>query len=491
VHIDANRSGRRWGERIKPVRCCRDWRVAIVAVMTDATAATPGRIFISYRRDETAYPAGWLYERLADHFGKSRIFKDVDSIQLGDDFVEVITSAVGSCDVLLALIGDQWLTITDEHGKRRLDDPEDFVRLEIEAALARDVRVVPILVEGATMPSADELPAGLAMLARRQALDLSPSRFDFDLGRLLKVLDRTVGEVNTPSTTESELADPSTTDAGGAADPDPPSLRAGTGTRPAVKDDAAPPSGPVPPADPTEPATKQRHRLSTRARVLAAVGVASAVIALVIVAIAASSNTDPPAEGVIYSDDFSDQAAEWTDANDDSTLGYYTDDAYRIHAEPRDEGGGELSSPRSAASVYPSAPSNIRIDVEARRILGGEPHAYGILCRLDGLNYYAMSAGEEFVSIEKYVGVEPYYFELAYEPVAYDVSATNQLQASCTSDDGESVHLEFSVNGSVVAEATDTDDPLSGGTVGLWVAMAPGASDATEAEFDNFVVTEL
>ena len=148
--------------------------------------AASGRIFISYRRDETAYPAGWLYERLADHFGRSRIFKDVDSIQLGDDFVEVITSAVGSCDVLLALIGDQWLTITDEHGRRRLDDPDDFVRLEIEAALARDVRVVPILVEGAKMPVADELPAGLAMLARRQALDLSPSQFDFDLGRLLK-----------------------------------------------------------------------------------------------------------------------------------------------------------------------------------------------------------------------------------------------------------------------------------------------------------------
>ncbi len=179
--------------------------------------AAPGRIFISYRRDETAYPAGWLYERLADHFGRSRIFKDVDSIQLGDDFVEVITSAVGSCDVLLALIGDQWLTITDEHGKRRLDDPDDFVRLEIEAALARDVRVVPILVEGAKMPVADELPPGLAMLARRQALDLSPSQFDFDLGRLLRVLDRTVGEVH-----DAGLAVPSTTAAGGVADPDAP-----------------------------------------------------------------------------------------------------------------------------------------------------------------------------------------------------------------------------------------------------------------------------
>src|SRR5688500_6019930 len=109
----------------------------------------PGRIFISYRREETAYPAGWLFDRLADEFGPGQIFKDADSIELGDDFVEVISTAVGSCDVLLALIGDEWVPITDAHGQRRLDDPDDFVRLEIEAALARKVRVIPILVDGA------------------------------------------------------------------------------------------------------------------------------------------------------------------------------------------------------------------------------------------------------------------------------------------------------------------------------------------------------
>jgi hypothetical protein len=75
--------------------------------MADTSPTAPGRIFISYRREETAYPAGWLYDRLADRFGASRIFKDIDSIELGDDFVEVITRAVGSCDVLLALIGNE------------------------------------------------------------------------------------------------------------------------------------------------------------------------------------------------------------------------------------------------------------------------------------------------------------------------------------------------------------------------------------------------
>jgi TIR domain/Kelch motif len=166
-----------------------------VGLMVDSASPSPARIFVSYRREETAYPAGWLYERLADRYGGGQVFTDVDSIELGDDFVEVITTAVGSCDVLLALVGDQWLTITGPDGRRRLDDPDDFVRLEIEAALTRNVRVIPILVDGARMPRADELPPSLAALVRRQALELSPSRFDFDLSRLVKVLDRTLAEV--------------------------------------------------------------------------------------------------------------------------------------------------------------------------------------------------------------------------------------------------------------------------------------------------------
>ena len=96
-------------------------------------------------------PAGYT-DRLADHYGGGQVFKDVDSIEVGDDFVEVINGAVGSCDVLLALIGEDWLSITDAHGRRRLDDPHDFVRLEIEAALARNVRVIPILVDGPGCP---------------------------------------------------------------------------------------------------------------------------------------------------------------------------------------------------------------------------------------------------------------------------------------------------------------------------------------------------
>jgi WD40 repeat protein len=174
--------------------------------MTASTGNIPARIFISYRREETAYPAGWLFDRLASHFGRDQIFKDVDSIEPGDDFVERITSAVGSCDVLLALIGDRWLTITNPDGQRRLDDPDDLVRLEIEAALTRNVRVIPILVDGARMPHANELPPSLAQLERRQALELSPSRFGSDTQRLLRVLDRTIAEAREQTRQEAEKA---------------------------------------------------------------------------------------------------------------------------------------------------------------------------------------------------------------------------------------------------------------------------------------------
>jgi outer membrane protein assembly factor BamB len=174
--------------------------------MTTSTGNVPGRIFMSYRREDTAFPAGWLYDRLASHFRRDQVFKDIDSIELGDDFIEVMTTAVGSCDVLLALIGGRWLTITGQDGRRRLDNPGDFVRLEIEVALARNVRVIPILVDGARMPGADELPSSLAKLTRRQALELSPNRFDTDIRRLLRVLDRTVADAQEQARQEADRA---------------------------------------------------------------------------------------------------------------------------------------------------------------------------------------------------------------------------------------------------------------------------------------------
>ena len=108
-----------------------------------------GRIFISYRRGDTSATAGRLFDRLEGRFGVGSVFMDVDTIEPGLDFVEVIGGAVGSCDVLLALIGARWLGAVDEHGRRRLDDPDDFVVLEITTALERGIRVIPVLVDGA------------------------------------------------------------------------------------------------------------------------------------------------------------------------------------------------------------------------------------------------------------------------------------------------------------------------------------------------------
>ncbi len=116
---------------------------------------------------------------------------DIDRVKPGEDFLQVIEEAVGSCETLLALIGRNWLTSSDEAG-RRLDNPNDFVRLEIAAALARNIRVIPVLVQGAPMPRPQDLPADLLPLARRHALELSDLRWKHDVGQLINALEKPV-----------------------------------------------------------------------------------------------------------------------------------------------------------------------------------------------------------------------------------------------------------------------------------------------------------
>lgn len=149
-------------------------------------AVGDGTVFINYRRDDTRWPAKTIYEELTRRIGPERVFKDVDNIELGENFVERITAAVSRCDVMLSLIGEDWLNSTDGMGRRRLDNPRDFVRLEIETALQRGVRVIPILVDGAEMPPADSLPESLRPLTERQAVSISPERVEID--RLVKAL---------------------------------------------------------------------------------------------------------------------------------------------------------------------------------------------------------------------------------------------------------------------------------------------------------------
>src|SRR3989442_141613 len=151
----------------------------------------PGaRVFVSYRRDDTAGDAGRLADALRVHFGEDAVFMDIVTIAPGGDFAEVIRKAINACDVLIALIGKAWLTAADEAGHRRLDDPHDFVRLEIQAGLERNIRLLPTLVQGATMPGADQLPVALAALASRSAIEISYNRWPYDVERLIESIEK-------------------------------------------------------------------------------------------------------------------------------------------------------------------------------------------------------------------------------------------------------------------------------------------------------------
>src|SRR5439155_19384686 len=133
--------------------------------------------------------AGRVADALVERFGRNSVFMDVDTIEPGVDFNEEIDRAIGQCDVLIALIGPRWLEAASARG-RRLDDPQDFVRVEIGKALDRNIRVIPTLVGGAEMTEADELPGDLVKLAKRNAVELTDKRFRSDLQALLEPLDR-------------------------------------------------------------------------------------------------------------------------------------------------------------------------------------------------------------------------------------------------------------------------------------------------------------
>jgi hypothetical protein len=156
---------------------------------TREQGSTPFRIFLSYRRTDTGGHAGRLYDALAGHFGPENVFMDIDAIDLGVDFVGVINRAVSSCDVVIALIGRQWLTAADADGRPRIQDPNDFVRLELESALTRDVFVIPTCVQGVDVPPANTLPAGLAPLAGRQGTELHDAAWRDDVNRLIRRLE--------------------------------------------------------------------------------------------------------------------------------------------------------------------------------------------------------------------------------------------------------------------------------------------------------------
>jgi hypothetical protein len=157
------------------------------------TAATSGKVFLSYRRADSAADANFIHDHLNARF-PNRVFRDVSTVEPGMDFVEAIDNAIRSSRILVALIGPQWLSVTDASGNRRLDNPQDFVRLEIASALKQSIAVLPVLLRGARMPGSRDLPADMAALSRRQALEVVDSHFDQDIERLVKLVERQLGE---------------------------------------------------------------------------------------------------------------------------------------------------------------------------------------------------------------------------------------------------------------------------------------------------------
>lgn len=160
--------------------------------MAEADPPGSSRIFISYRREDSAGHVLALLPALRNQFGADRIFKDTDNIPPGEDFVKFIKRELESCSVMLAIIGRDWLTVQDPRLKRRrLDNPDDYLRLEVTVALKNErIRVIPVLVDRGVMPNPEDLPPDLGELSLRNALELSDTRWESDVHRLIQAIKR-------------------------------------------------------------------------------------------------------------------------------------------------------------------------------------------------------------------------------------------------------------------------------------------------------------
>lgn len=158
-----------------------------------------GKIFISYRREDTSGESGRLKDKLEQVFGQENIFYDVETLEAGLNFDESIAKALGESKVLLAMIGPHWLKVTDSKGVIRLHKSIDWVRKEISEALKRNLRVIPVLVNGADMPDPDDLPEDLKGLSLKHAQELSSSRWQYDVGELTTVLEKIIVKKQDPN----------------------------------------------------------------------------------------------------------------------------------------------------------------------------------------------------------------------------------------------------------------------------------------------------
>ncbi len=481
--------------------------------MSPGGCRVAGRVFISYRRADTANQAGWLADRLAGHFGRQQVVRDVDSIQLGNDFADVIAAAVTSCDVLLALIGHQWLAAAA--------GPEDFVRVEIESALTRGVQVIPVLVDGARMPAAAELPPSLALLAQRPPLSLGAANPEADVSRLIQVLDQSIAERQ--ATTQAGLAGNQPTVTGMAPSWGSPAVQAPP---------RQPPPGHSGPAQiksaqiqSAQIQSAQTRRMRRRPRTLVMALIACGVVAAAVVAFvaipggghpAASAASSSPAAGshhdsspklsnsaspsasakVLVTDDFSTNKVGWVDDAHASAGAYTGSGAYRLSVSGYN-GQNELARPSSAGSGLSGVtPLNLDVTVDVRKLSGAaQGYGLGLAFRGDGNgNLYAFLIEDHAVAIQKWVGDGA---RVTGDPAPVSVSdlhvgASDRLRAvGTTIDGGQAVHLELWLNGKKLVDYTDRDNPYIRGYMGLYVESISDSPSTAAAEFDNFTAAQL
>ena len=464
-----------------------------------------GRIFISYRRADTANQAGWLADRLVAQYGRNQVVKDVDSIQLGNDFADVIAAAVTSCNVLLALIGHQWLAAAP--------GGDDYVRVEIESALTRGVQVIPVLVDGARMPTAAELPPGLALLAQRAPLSLGAANPEGDVSRITQVLDQNIAE---RQGTETSMAVNQPTVTGMAPSWGRPVVQGGQPQPGQSLPGQTPPPGPAP--------TRQMRR---RPRTWVIAAAAAAVVAAVVVAVivipggshpaspsAASSSSaaanagkgsaapkgsnsaSPSAAGkVLLADNFSTNKADWVD-DAHASAGAYTGGAYKLSVTGYN-GQNELARPDSAGSGLSGVtPLNLDASVDVRTLSGAaQGYGLGLAFRGDGNgDLYAFLIEDHAVAIQKWVGSGA---KITGEPAPVSVSdlqvgSSGRLRAVATTiDSGQAVHLELWLNGKKLVDYTDRDNPYTRGYMGLYVESISDSPATAAAEFDNFTASQI
>ena len=473
-----------------------------------------GRVFISYRRADTANQAGWLADRLAGHFGRSQVVRDVDSIQLGNDFADVIAAAVTSCDVLLALIGPQWLAAAA--------GPADYVPVEIEAALTRGVQVIPVLVDGARMPTAAELPPSLALLAQRPPLSLGAANPEGDVGRMIQVLDQSIAE---RQGTETSMAVNQPTVTGMAPSWGRPVVQGGQ-PQPGQPQPGQPQHGQPQLSQTPPPGPAQTRQMRRRPKTWVIAAAAAAVVAAVVVAVivipggshpvspsAASSSSaaanagkssapklsnsaSPSASAkVLVADDFSTNKVGWVDDAHASAGAYTGSGAYRLSVTGYN-GQNELARPSSAGSGLSGVtPMDLDASVDVRTLSGAaQGYGLGLAFRGDGNgDLYAFLIEDHAVAIQKWVATGA---RITGDPAPVSVSdlhvgASGRLRAVATTiDGGQAVHLELWLNGKKLIDYTDRDHPYTRGYMGLYVESISDSPSTAAAEFDNFTAAQ-